>query len=119
MAKGFRQSGHGGPPPPPCRGAAWNHVTMHRVHARCMHRVTHGAFAGAQHMQHRGVRPAKISLTSSKPLWRTTAYRSKFATSAGSDAPSRAAADNARAYGSNALRSRRRRDACDVTASNA
>ena len=35
------------------------------------------------------------------------------------DTLERCAADNARAYGSNALSSRRRRDACDVTASNA
>ena len=107
MWNGLRHSGQGAPPAAaaaPCMGAAWNHVTTHRAHARCMQRVMVGARAGAQHMQHCGVvLPSAISSINANPPCFTEAcsatkrVRESYAKSV--DAP---AAASARAYGASA-----------------
>mmetsp|Transcript_3074 Transcript_3074/g.10718 ORF Transcript_3074/g.10718 Transcript_3074/m.10718 type:complete len:280 (-) Transcript_3074:3475-4314(-) len=77
MKNGFRHSGHGAPPElaaAPCMGAAWNQVTMHRAHARCMHLAIVGCVAGAQQMQHCGVFPVAMSSTKPNPLCFTDAW---------------------------------------------
>jgi hypothetical protein len=93
IVNGFRHSGHGGAPELlfPCSGAAWYHVTMQRVHARCIHRAMHGCTAGCTQMQHVGALPAITSLRRSKPLCCTVAWSSDV-----TSAPASPAARNAR-----------------------